>query len=91
MPSKNYAIMTGFQLYFFFRTGYDDNKDWYIPPPSQRAAVTGTDLLTPEQTQETLNYFCKLHKPFYLVALRRAVLSITRFCFFPFIFSYYFL
>lgn len=37
--------------------GYEA-KDWYVPPPSHRAPTT--DLLTPEQTRETLNYFRKL-------------------------------
>lgn len=36
--------------------GYS-NQDWYIPSPALRTPVA--EGLTPEQTKETLNYFCK--------------------------------
>ena len=43
-------------IFFDLILGYE-NKSWFIPTPALRPPIA--ELLTPEQTQETLNYFRK--------------------------------
>ena len=63
----------GFMVWFCISFAGYANQDWFIPPPALRPSAS--QELTPEQTKETLNYFCKFRNSFVHFIFGRVVQS----------------